>query len=65
MNQELQKEKNRLTVELEQSSRRLSQLEEEKRSTEQSLKRAQGSLDDLKGERVRAVQGNLGFILLL
>lgn len=53
-------------MELEQSRRRLSQLEEEKRSTEQSLRRAQGSLDDLKGKRVRADQGDLGsFIITL
>lgn len=47
--QELQREKNSVTVQLDQSSRRLSQLEEEKKSTDQSLKRTQGLLDDLKG----------------
>lgn len=50
--QELQKEKNTLTVQLDQSSRRLSQLEEEKKSTDQNLKRTQGQLDDLKGKFV-------------
>lgn len=50
--QELQKEKNSLTVQLDQSSRRLSQLEEEKKSADQSLKRTQGLLDDIKGKRV-------------
>ena len=48
--QELQREKNSLTVQLDQSSRRLSQLEEEKKSGDQSLKRTQGQLDDLKGK---------------
>lgn len=47
---ELQKEKNTATVQLDQSSRRLSQLEEEKKSADQSLKRTQGLLDDIKGE---------------
>lgn len=50
--QELQKEKNSTTVQLDQSSRRLSQLEEEKKSADQSLKRNQGLLDDLKGNLV-------------
>lgn len=50
--QELQKEKNSTTVQLDQSSRRLSQLEEEKKSADQSLKRTQGLLDDLKGNLV-------------
>lgn len=48
--QELQKEKNTVTVQLDQSSRRLAQLEEEKKSTDQSLKRTQGMVDDLKGK---------------
>lgn len=50
--QELQKEKNSVTVQLDQSSRRLTQLEEEKKSADQSLKRTQGLLDDLKGKTV-------------
>lgn len=50
--QELQKEKNNMTVQLDQSNRRLSQLEEEKKSSNQSLKRTQGLLDDLKGKFV-------------
>ena len=49
--QELLKEKNSVSVQLDQGSRRLSQLEEEKRSSEQSFKRTQGLLDDVKGER--------------
>ncbi|KAK2854193.1 hypothetical protein Q5P01_006854 [Channa striata] len=48
--EELQKEKNSLTVQLDQSSRRLSQLEDEKRSADQSFKRTQGQLDDLKAK---------------
>lgn len=48
--QELQKEKNRITVQLDQGSRRLSQVEEEKKSAEQSHKRSQGLLDELKGK---------------
>lgn len=48
--QELQKEKNTVTVQLDQSSRRLAQLEEEKKGTDQSLKRTQGMVDDLKGK---------------
>ena len=40
-----------MSVQLDQGSRRLSQLEEEKRSSEQSFKRTQGLLDDMKGER--------------
>lgn len=48
--QELQKEKNSTTVQLDQSSRRLNQLEEEKKSADQSFKRTQGLLDDLKGK---------------
>lgn len=47
--QELQKEKNTMTVQLDRSTRSLSQLEEEKRSSEQTLKRTQGLLEDLKG----------------
>lgn len=39
-----------MTVQLDQSSRRLAQLEEEKKSTDQSLKRTQGMVDDLKGK---------------
>jgi len=50
--QELQKEKNSASVQLDQSSRRLSQLEEEKKSADQSFKRTQGLLDDLKGTLV-------------
>ena len=50
--QELQREKNSITVQLDQSSRRLSQLEEEKKSSEQSIKRTQGLLDDIKGTLV-------------
>lgn len=50
--QELQKEKNSVTAELDRSSRSLSQLEEEKRSSEQVLKRTQGLLDDFKGTLV-------------
>lgn len=38
-----------MTVQLDQSSRRLTQLEEEKKSADQSLKRTQGLVDDLKG----------------
>ena len=57
--QELQKEKNVVVVQLDQSSRRLSQLEEEKKSTDQSLKRTQGLLDDLKGE-LDSGRGHLG-----
>lgn len=41
-----------MTVQLDQSSRRLNQLEEEKKSVDQSLKRNQGLLDDLKGKLV-------------
>lgn len=52
-NQELQKEKNSLTVQLDQSSRCLTQLEEEKKKTEQTLKSTQGLLDDLKGKIVQ------------
>uniref|UniRef100_A0A3Q0RL32 Centromere protein F n=1 Tax=Amphilophus citrinellus TaxID=61819 RepID=A0A3Q0RL32_AMPCI len=48
--EELQREKNSMTVQLDQSSRRLSQLEEEKKSSDQSLKRTQGLLDDLKAK---------------
>lgn len=47
--QELQKEKNCTSVQLDQSTRRLSQLEEEKKASDQSFKRTQGLLDDLKG----------------
>ena len=50
--QELQREKNSVTVQLDQSSRRLSQLEEEKKGADQSFKRTQGLLDDLKGKLV-------------
>lgn len=39
-----------MTVQLDQSSRRLTQLEEEKKNTDQSLKRTQGLVDDLKGK---------------
>lgn len=39
-----------MTVQLDQNSRRLAQLEEEKKSADQSLKRTQGLLDDLKGK---------------
>lgn len=52
-NQELQKEKNSLTVQLDQSSRCLTQLEEEKKKTEQTLKSTQGLLDVLKGKIVQ------------
>lgn len=38
-----------MTVQLDQSSRRLTQLEDEKKSADQSLKRTQGLVDDLKG----------------
>ena len=47
--QELQKEKNCASVQLDQSTRRLSQLEEEKKTSDQSFKRTQGLLDDLRG----------------
>lgn len=49
-----------MTVQLDQSSRRLNQLEEEKRSTEQSLKRSQGLLDELKGRTVHTDQRDSG-----
>lgn len=39
-----------MTVQLDQNSRCLTQLEEEKKNTDQSLKRTQGLLDDLKGK---------------
>ncbi|XP_011607920.1 centromere protein F isoform X1 [Takifugu rubripes] len=48
--EELQKEKNSLTVQLDQSSRCLTQLEEEKKKTEQLLKCTHGLLDDLKAK---------------
>lgn len=48
--QELQKERNSVTVQLDQSSRRVTQLEEEKKNADQSLKRTQGLVDDLKGK---------------
>lgn len=58
-NQELQKEKNSVTLQLDQSSRHLSQLEEEKKNAEQNLKRTQGSLDDLKGKIVQPNKSDL------
>lgn len=51
--QELQKEKNSLTVQLDQSSRCVTQLEEEKKKTEQLLKCTHWLLDDLKGKIVQ------------
>ncbi|XP_010782430.1 autophagy-related protein 16-like, partial [Notothenia coriiceps] len=48
--EELQREKNSVTVQLDQSSRRVSQLEEEKKGADQSFKRTQGLLDDLKAK---------------
>uniref|UniRef100_A0A8C4ZIH5 Centromere protein F n=1 Tax=Gadus morhua TaxID=8049 RepID=A0A8C4ZIH5_GADMO len=48
--EELLKEKNSVSVQLDQGSRRLSQLEEEKKSSEQSFKRTQGLLDDMKAK---------------
>lgn len=48
--QELQKERNSVTVQLDQSSRRLTQLEEEKKNADQSMKRTQGLVEDLKGK---------------
>lgn len=39
-----------MTVQLDQSSRRVTQLEEEKKNADQSLKRTQGLVDDLKGK---------------
>lgn len=58
-NQELQKEKNSLTLQLDQSSRHLTQLEEEKKNTEQNLKRTQGLFDDLKGKIVQPNKSDL------
>ncbi|CAG06191.1 unnamed protein product, partial [Tetraodon nigroviridis] len=68
--EELQKEKNTLTVQLDQGSRRLTQLEEEKKNTEQNLKRTQGLFDDLKGKIVQPNKSDLVkcvffFLLLL
>lgn len=48
----MQKEKNIVSVQLDQSSRRLIQLEDEKKNADQSLKRTQGLLDDRKGKLV-------------
>lgn len=59
INQELQKEKNTLTLQLDQSSRHLTQLEEEKKNTEQNLKRTQGLFDDLKGKTVQPNKSDL------
>lgn len=59
--QELQKERNSVTVQLDQSSRRLTQLEEEKKSADQSLKRTQGLVDDLKGNAEEMAAAILSF----
>lgn len=61
--QELQKERNSVTVQLDQSSRRLTQLEEEKKSADQSLKRTQGLVDDLKGNAEEMAAAILSFWL--
>lgn len=62
--QELQKERNSVTVQLDQSSRRLTQLEEEKKSADQSLKRTQGLVDDLKGNTEKMAEAILSFALI-
>ncbi|XP_019751367.1 centromere protein F-like [Hippocampus comes] len=45
-----QREKNSISVQLDQSKMRLSQLEDEKKTSDQSLKCTQGRLDDLKAK---------------
>lgn len=53
-----------MTVQLDQSSRRLTQLEEEKKSVDQSLKRTQGLVDDLKGNTEKMAEAILSFALI-
>lgn len=48
-----------MTLQLDQSSRHLTQLEEEKKNTEQNLKRTQGLFDDLKGKAVQPIKSDL------
>lgn len=48
-----------MTLQLDQSSRHLTQLEEEKKNTEQNLKRTQGLFDDLKGKIVQSNKSDL------
>lgn len=63
--QELQKEKNGVTIQLDRCSRSLTQLEEEKRISEQSLKRTQGLLEDLKGTETAGININGSYSCLL
>lgn len=51
-------------MQLDQSNRRLGQLEDDKKNSEQSLKRTQGLLDDLKGKAV-ALMKIIQFNILL
>ena len=60
--QELQKENNNLSSQLEQGGRKLSQLEEERKTWEQNLKRSQNMVEDLRG---RLSLSDVGFCLLL
>lgn len=48
-----------MTLQLDQGSRHLTQLEEEKKNTEQNLKRTQGLFDDLKGKIVQPNKSDL------
>lgn len=48
-----------MTLQLDQSSRHLTQLEEEKKNTEQNLKHTQGLFDDLKGKIVHPNKSDL------
>ncbi len=47
--QEMQREKNTLSCQLDQGMKRAKQLEEEKLNTEQSLAKSRTIVDDLKG----------------
>lgn len=63
--QELQKEKNCVTVQLDRSTRSVSQLEEEKRSSEQKLRSTQGLLEDLKGASLLSAGTTHLFLMLV
>lgn len=47
--QEMQREHNNLSSQLQQGTKRLNQLEEERKCSEQSLKQSRNMVEDLKG----------------